>query len=95
MKTFIDIHTVLSTPEDMSDQHDDLEAASDALNVVLHSLYDQVDDDIPVSQLEKMIQHCWEFWHTEQQLTEIDDDDLRDWVDQLLATWDDSDTQHD
>lgn len=91
MKELIDIHTVLSTPADMDDYHDEPEAASDALNLILHALYSRVDDEIDTQTLEKMLQHTWEFWYKEQQLTEIDDDDLSDWVDQLLATWDDSD----
>lgn len=90
MKELIDIHTVLSTPEDMEDHHDNPEEASDALNMVLHTIYGSVNDDINTSSLEAMLQKAWEYWHKEQQLTDIDDVDLRDWVDQMLATWDDS-----
>lgn len=95
MKELIDIHTVLSTYEDMEDNHDNPDEASDALNMILHTIYENVDDDIDTTTLEKMLQKAWEFWHKEQQLTDIDDDDLRDWVDQMLATWDDSDPETD
>ena len=91
MKELIDIHTVLSTPEDMEDNHDNPDEASDTLNMILHAIYQSVDDDIGTDTLERMLQKAWEYWHKEQQLTDIDDDDLRDWVDQMLATWDDSD----
>lgn len=91
MKELIDIHTVLSTPEDMEDHHDDPDQASDSLNLLLHAVYLKSEEDISPFKLDKMLQHVWEFWHKEQQLTEIDDDDLTDWVDQMLATWDDSD----
>lgn len=95
MKELIDIHTVLSTPEDMEDNHDNPDEASDALNMILHTIYQNVNDDINIQTLEAMLQKAWEFWHKEQQLTDIDDDDLRDWVDQMLATWDDSDLELD
>lgn len=95
MKELIDIHTVLSTPEDMEDNHDNPDEASDALNMILHTIYQNVDNDINITTLENMLQKAWEFWHKEQQLTDIDDDDLRDWVDQMLATWDDSDLELD
>lgn len=95
MKELIDIHTVLSTPEDMEDNHDNPDEASDALNMILHTIYQNVNDDINIQTLEAMLQKAWEFWHKEQQLTDIDDDDLRDWVDQMLATWDDSDLEPD
>jgi len=95
MKELIDIHTVLSTPEDMEDNHDNPGEASDALNMILHTIYQNVNDDINIQTLEAMLQKAWEFWHKEQQLTDIDDDDLRDWVDQMLATWDDSDLEPD
>ena len=94
MKELIDIHTVLSTPEDMDDYHDNPEEASDTLNMILHTIYQLVAEDINRESLEGMLQHAWEYWHRESQLTDIDDDDLRDWVDQMLATWDDADSEH-
>jgi hypothetical protein len=39
MKHFVDIHTILSTAQDMDDIHDEPEAASDKLNEVLHLVY--------------------------------------------------------
>jgi hypothetical protein len=36
-----------------------------------------------------MIQYIWENWRRDSHLLDIDEDDLHDWVDQLLATWDD------
>ncbi|WP_100641471.1 hypothetical protein [Alteromonas facilis] len=95
MKELIDIHTVLSTPEDLDDFHDDAEQASDSLNLLLHAVYLKTEDEIPLYRLEKMLQYTWEFWVNEPQLVDIDDDDLTDWVDQMLATWDDSDHEDD
>ena len=95
MKELIDIHTVLSTPEDIEDYHDDPEQASDCLNFILHTVYAHADEDIEPHRLEKMLQYTWEFWYRDQQLTEIDEVDLADWVDQMLATWDDSDLELD
>ena len=54
-------------------------------------LYDNVDEDIGVQTLENMFQHVWENWREDSHLLDIDDVDLRDWVDHLLATWDDDD----
>lgn len=95
MKELIDIHTVLSTPEDIEDYHDDPGLASDCLNFILHTVYSHADEDIEPQKLEKILQHTWEFWYRDQQLTEIDEVDLADWVDQMLATWDDSDLEPD
>lgn len=91
MKHFIDIHTLLSTAEDMEDLHDDPYEASDKLNTVLHLVYDKVEDDISSSELEKIIAFTWEHWHQDRHLLEIEVDDLVDWVDHLLLTWGDSD----
>lgn len=90
MKHLIDIHVVLSTPEDMSFWEEAAEEASDKLNMILHMLYDGVDEDIELEQLEKMLQHTWENWYQDKHLLDIDDVDLCDWVDHLLANWDDA-----
>ena len=83
MKYLVDIHVVLSTPEDMLDY-------SDSLNTLLHLVYDKMDEDMPVESIEKCLHYCWETWVNEPQIVEIDDDDLHDWVDHLLASWDDT-----
>jgi methionine salvage enolase-phosphatase E1 len=88
MKDFVDIHTVLSTPDDMEDIHEYPEAASDKLNEVLHLVYDLADDDINPSELENILGFVWEHWHQDRHLADIEVDDLVDWVDHLLDTWD-------
>ena len=89
MKDMVDIHVVLATAEDMEFWDDLAEDAAEKLNIILHMLYDHADEDIAVSSLENMFQHVWENWREDSHLLEIDDEDLRDWVDHLLATWDD------
>lgn len=90
MKHLVDIHVVLSTSEDFDVWEDQADEASDKFNTILHMLYDSVDEDIRVETLEKMFQHVWENWLEDSHLLDIDDEELRDWVDQLLATWDDA-----
>ncbi|MDN4504209.1 hypothetical protein QX776_17510 [Alteromonadaceae bacterium BrNp21-10] len=92
MKEMIDIHVVLATDEDMQHWDEDADLALERFNDMLHYLYDSVDDDIEMQQLENMIQHIWEFWLKDQHLIDIDAEDLQDWVDQLVATWDDVDS---
>lgn len=89
MKDMIDIHVVLATPDDMEYWDEQAEEAAEKLNTILHMLYDGADEDIATSALENMFQHIWENWREDSHLLEIDDEDLRDWVDHLLATWDD------
>lgn len=89
MKHLIDIHVVLSTPDDFDHMEEQAEEASEKLNMILHMLYDYADEDISAESLEKMFQHVWENWREDSHLLDIDDVDLRDWVDHLLATWDD------
>ncbi|GAB54930.1 hypothetical protein GPUN_0795 [Glaciecola punicea ACAM 611] len=88
MKHFVDIHTILSTAEDMDDIHDEPQAASDRLNEVLHLVYDMSSDDIPSQELENMLSFVWEHWHPDKHLSDIEVDDLVDWVDHLMNTWD-------
>ncbi|MCC2604375.1 hypothetical protein [Planctobacterium marinum] len=91
MKEFFDIHVVLATAEDMDVfDEEQAEEAAEQLNTILHLLYDKADEDIPVEQLENMVQHVWENWREDADLLSIDAQDLSDWVDQLLATWDDA-----
>jgi hypothetical protein len=52
-------------------------------------LYDKAHEDINSTSLENMIQYIWENWREDAHLLDIDEVDLYDWVDQLLATWDD------
>lgn len=85
----VDIHVALATNEDMEFWEDSAEIATDRFNNLLHMLYDKADEDIEVSTLENMIQYIWENWREDDHLLDIDEDDLYDWVDQLLATWDD------
>jgi hypothetical protein len=89
MKHFVDIHVALATVEDMDYWDEQAEEAADKLNSMLHLLYDHADEDINFESLENMIQYIWENWRQDSHLLDIDEDDLHDWVDQLLATWDD------
>lgn len=90
MKQLIDIHVVLSTPEDLSHWEEQAEEASDKLNDILFRLYEKADEDIAVEQLEAMLQQVWENWLEDKYLLDIDEDDMADWVDHFLATWDDA-----
>ncbi|GAA0851985.1 hypothetical protein [Aliiglaciecola litoralis] len=90
MKNLIDIHVVLATAEDMDHWDDEAAEAAEKLNVILHMVYDQADDDIETTRLENVLQHVWENWREDAYLMEIDENDLHDWVDHLLATWDDA-----
>lgn len=89
MKHMVDIHVALATLDDMEFWEDQAEVAVEKLNSILHLLYDKSDEDISVDKLENMIQFVWENWREDSYLLDIDEDDLYDWVDQLLATWDD------
>lgn len=88
MKHFVDIHVVLSTAEDMDDVHESPEGASENLNAILHMIYDAADDDISSQELENILSFSWEHWHQDKHLSDIEVDDLVDWVDHLLNTWD-------
>ena len=89
MKHTIDIQVVLATVEDMDFWDDRASEAADRLNTILHMLYDKAHEDINSTSLENMIQYIWENWREDAHLLDIDEVDLYDWVDQLLATWDD------
>ena len=89
MKSSIDIHVALATLDDMEFWDDNAEEAMDRFNALLHMLYDNADEDIDTTSLENMIQYIWENWRNDSHLLDIDDDDLFDWVDQRLSTWDD------
>lgn len=89
MKHTIDIQVVLATVADMDFWEDKAPEATDRMNTILHMLYDNADEDINSTTLENMIQYIWENWREDAHLLDIDEDDLYDWVDQLLATWDD------
>lgn len=90
MKYSVDIHVVLATHADMDDHHDEPDEAADKLNFILHSLYDRADDDIETERLEKLLHYVWESWQHDRSLIDLDDDELLDWVDHTLATWDDA-----
>ncbi len=89
MKHLVDIHVVLATTEDFDLWEEQAEEAAEKLNTILHMLYDSADEDIESEKLENLLQHVWENWREDSHLLDIDDVDLRDWVDHLLATWDD------
>ncbi len=91
MKYSVDIQVVLSTPEDMMDVHDDPVEASDRLNFILHAVFDRAEEEIETGRLERILHFSWESWQQDSNLMDIDDDELLDWVDHTLATWDDSD----
>jgi len=95
MKHLLDIHTVLSTEQDMLDMHDDPYQASEKLNTVLHMVYDRADEDIELESLENMIADTWEYWHKHTYLVDIEVDDLLDWVDHLVNNWNNADSQGD
>ena len=90
MKSLIDIHVALSTPADMEIWEDKAEEASDRLNDLLFMLYERAEEDTSVEKLEQQIQKVWEIWLEDDHLLDIDMQDLSDWVDHLLATWDDA-----
>lgn len=93
MKQNVDIHVILATSQDMEDYHDDPYEAAEQLNFILHGIYDRAGDDVDTSWLEKLLHFCWETWHQDPNLSEIDEEELLDWVDQQLATWDDADNE--
>lgn len=86
MKENVDIHPILSTPDDMTDHHEDPYEASETLNMILHMTYDKADSDIDVDTLERKLQEVWEKWHLDSNLCDVDTEDLSDWVDHLLNT---------
>ncbi|AWL11885.1 hypothetical protein HMF8227_01410 [Saliniradius amylolyticus] len=94
MKSLIDIHVVLATQDDMQFWDEEAEDAADRLNEMLHYLYQQVDEDIPVPRLELMLQKVWENWHQDPHLIDSDVTELFDWVDHMLATWEDDDSDN-
>lgn len=91
MKQNVDIHVVLATPGDMEDDFEDADEAADRFNFILHAIYDRADEDIDTEHLERLLHHSWETWRRDRNLLDIDDDELLDWVDHTLATWDDAD----
>lgn len=91
MKHMVDIQVVLATWEDMEDVFEDPDEAAERLNTVLHMVYDRAEEDIETQRLEKILAHTWSIWHQDDNLLYVNDDDLLDWVDHLLATWDDAD----
>ncbi|MEW9796879.1 hypothetical protein [Alteromonas sp. CYL-A6] len=90
MKYSVDIHVVLATVQDMEDFHDDPDEAAERLNFILHCLYDRAEDDIDTLRLEKLLHFVWESWQRDRNLVDLEDDELLDWVDHTLATWDDA-----
>jgi hypothetical protein len=89
MKHMVDIHVALATTDDMDFWDERAQEATDRINSILHMLYEKAHEDINSRTLENMIQYIWENWREDRHLLDIDEDDLYDWVDQLLATWDD------
>lgn len=81
---------MLSVPVDLEDWHDDSEVASENLNLMLHRVADRCKDDDAPNRFESLCSQVWEYWVKDQSLSEIDEADLLDWVDQQLASWDDS-----
>jgi hypothetical protein len=91
MKNNVDVHVVLSTWEDMEDHHDEPDEASERLNMILHMMYDRAEEDIETERLEGLLAFVWSIWHKDANLLDVNEDDLLDWVDHQLATWDDAD----
>ena len=88
MKELIDLHVVLATPEDFEQWEEEAGEAADKFNIIVYALYDAIDDDILLSEFERMIQHVWEVWSVDQQILQIDDADFASWVKEMLASWD-------
>ena len=91
MKDSVDIHVVLATTNDMDERHEDPAEAAERLNFILHAVYDRAEEDIETERLERILHYTWEQWQQNRSLLEIEDDELLDWVDHTLATWDDAD----
>ncbi|QPG07069.1 hypothetical protein IT774_08205 [Salinimonas marina] len=91
MKDSVDIHVVLATTNDMDERHEDPSEAAERLNFILHAMYDRAAEDIETERLERILHYTWEQWQQNRSLLEIEDDELLDWVDHTLATWDDAD----
>ena len=91
MKHLVDIQVVLATWQDMEDVFEEPDEAAERLNTILHMVYDRAEDDISVERLEGLLARSWSIWHQDENLLYVNDDDLLDWVDHLLATWDDED----
>ncbi len=84
MKELVDIHTVLSTPADMEDMHDDPVLSSEKLNDMLHIVYMQLDENLSVQHTEIILGYVWEYWHQDIHLAELDDDDMIEWADYVV-----------
>ncbi len=91
MKNMVDIQVVLATWQDMEDVYEEPDEAAECLNTILHMVYDRAEDDIETTRLEQLLAHTWSIWHQDDNLLYVNEDDLLDWVDHLLATWDDAD----
>ncbi len=61
--------------------------------MLLYMMYDRAEDDIETRRLEGLLAHVWSTWHQDANLLSVDEDDLLDWVDHELATWDDADNE--
>lgn len=95
MKSLLDIHTVLATPADMEDVYEEPELACEKLNEMLHMVYARVDESIEVGQLEQMLQQVWENWHQDPHLCDLDVDEMLDWVEYLVLSCDNQESDQD
>ncbi len=95
MKEFIDVHVVLSTAEDFEQWDEEAAEASDKFNIIIHTLYNAVSEDIDTNVFEQMVQHVWETWSVDSQILQIEDNDFVCWVDEMLGGWDFSESQSD
>jgi len=93
MKELIDIHVVLATAADFEQWEEEASEAADKFNIIIYALYDAVDDDVDVSEFERMLQHVWEIWSVDQQILQIDDADFVSWVSEMLNSWDDNESR--
>ncbi len=89
MKEFFDIQVVLATPADFEQYEEQSDVAADKLNLLLHVLYQRAEEDTSVMRMDAMVQKVWDTWITDPHLIDLDDDEAVDWVDQLLASWED------
>ena len=88
MKQFVDIHTVLATPGDLEDLHDDPDQACEKLNLILHAVYDSLDEDESGDAVELFLNYVWQHWYKDKYLEHIEIEDILDWVIQLVDNTD-------
>ncbi|AWB67736.1 hypothetical protein C2869_15385 [Saccharobesus litoralis] len=86
MKEFVIIQDYLIEPQELANWHDNAELASDNLNLVLHMIFDQADQDISPDKLAELLVNASQLLAQNEYLTEFEnEDEISDWVAQFLA----------